>query len=141
MLLAKQSSKEEQQLKARLSNRNNLTAYFERAESESAPRRRMSVQEIHSQNKRMYSKLPEVQARLRVQHLEKVRELNRIKSSIYNKVKVPFSCIDVQLLLKWAITFFDFNYFFKFKPINYTIMILWNKKYTIILIDYIFIKF
>jgi len=28
---------------------------------------------------------------------------------------------DVQLLLKWTISFFDYNYFLKFKTIHYTI--------------------
>lgn len=69
-------------------NRNNLTAYFERSEdaTTSLPRRRMSVQEIYSQNRRMYEKLPEVQAKQRNQRIEKAKELNRMRSSIYKKV-------------------------------------------------------
>ena len=51
-----------------------------------ATKRRMSIQEIKTQNRRLYEKLPEVQQRQKIQQLEEKKRLNRMKSSIYKKV-------------------------------------------------------
>ena len=49
-------------------------------------RRRMSVQEIYSQNRKVYEKLPEVKLKQRNQRVEELKKLNRMKSAIFNKV-------------------------------------------------------
>jgi hypothetical protein len=49
-------------------------------------RRRISVQDIYSQNKKVYDKLPEVQMRQQKQRWEEAKRLNQMRSSIYNKV-------------------------------------------------------
>jgi hypothetical protein len=49
-------------------------------------RRRMSIQEIKIQNKKLYEKLPEVKQKQMQQRIEEEKRLNRIKSSIFKKV-------------------------------------------------------
>ena len=72
-----------------LQNQHNYSSYFERKSGDSElgqQRRRMSVQEIKSQNRKMYEKLPEVQQKQERQRIEESRRLNRLKSSIFKKV-------------------------------------------------------
>ena len=52
----------------------------------SAERRRMSVQEIKEQNKKLYEKLPEVKHKQMQQRIQEEKRLNRMKSSIFKKV-------------------------------------------------------
>lgn len=73
----------------RLTIRNNLSGCFEKKEPDQARhRRRMSVQDIVTQNKKLYEKLPEVQQKQKYQRLEEQKRLNRMKSSIFKKVSV-----------------------------------------------------
>ena len=53
--------------------------------NQEAPKRRMSIQEIKSQNKRLYEKLPEVQQKQSKQKIDEAKKLNRMRYSIYKK--------------------------------------------------------
>ena len=88
-LMTKRLEKEREYMKkTRLMNRTNFSSHSDGRNGNELPirRRRMSVQEIYSQNKKMYEKLPEVKRKQENQRLEEARRLNRMKSSIYKKV-------------------------------------------------------
>lgn len=53
----------------------------------SSDRRRMSIQDIKNQNRKLYDKLPEVKQKQKQQRMEEEKRLNRMKTSIFKKVK------------------------------------------------------
>lgn len=55
--------------------------------TKSSERRRMSIQEIKHQNRKLYEKLPEVRQKKMKLKMEEEKRLNRMKSSIFKKVK------------------------------------------------------
>ncbi len=57
-------------------------------------RRRMSVQEIYNQSKKVYDRLPEVEMKQRSKKFEEMKRLNRMRSSIYNKVGFNLNIIE-----------------------------------------------
>lgn len=69
---------------------NPKSCYFEINVDNFQHKRSMTTQEIKSQTKKNYSKLPEVKQKQLKERAEEIKRRNRIKSDIYKKVIYPF---------------------------------------------------